>query len=363
MQRIFIFMIHRLIIAHFDPSNPMKGFVLLAGAALYFFGCASAPQPISDQSVAALEMRSDAVERLDDRLDAILSVNTPLEVLAEGFEWSEGPVWVPAENHVIFSDIPRNTIYSWSDEDGLEVYLRPAGYNRDDPFGKELGTNGLLLDADGRLVMCNHGLRGITRLNEDNHTHTVLIDRYDGKRLNSPNDAVYKSNGDLYFTDPSYGLDGVNQSPHKELDYNGVYRFGADSTLTLLTREMTNPNGIGFSPDESVLYVAQSDGDAPIIRAFDLKEDGTLENSRVFFDSSALRDAGRRGAPDGMAVDRNGNVFATGPGGVLVIAPDGTHLGSILTGEATANCAFNEDGSQLYITADMYLMRIAVKQM
>ena len=309
----------------------------------------------------AIESRDGAIEKLDDRLDAVIDVSAPLEVLEEGFEWTEGPVWVPSAGHLLFSDIPRNTIYSWSEAEGLQVYLRPAGYNRDDPFGNELGTNGLLLDAEGRLVMCNHGLRGITRLNEFNHTHTVLVDRYDDKRLNSPNDAVYMSNGDLYFTDPSYGLEGVNQSPYKQLDFNGVYRFSADSSLTLLTREMTNPNGIGFSPDESVLYVAQSDAEAPIVRAFDVMADGTLDNSRVFFDASSFLAAGQPGLPDGMAVDAEGNVFATGPGGVFIIAPDGAHLGTILTGEATANCAFGDDGSTLYITADMYLMRVRVK--
>ena len=323
-------------------------------------GC-SIPDEIPEKAYSAVETRSGAVERLDSRLDAILDTTAVLEVIAEGFEWAEGPLWVPAENHLLFSDIPKNTIHTWSEQDGLGVYLRPAGYNRDDPYGKELGTNGLLLDSEGRLVMCNHGFRAITRLDSENYTHTVLADRYDGKRLNSPNDAVFKSNGDLYFTDPSYGLEGVNQSVHKEIDFNGVYRLTPDGEVTLLTSEMTNPNGIGFSPDESVLYVAQSDGSDPIWRAFDVAEDGSLSNSRVFFDASALREAGRRGSQDGLAVDQEGNIFATGPGGVLVFSPDGTHLGSIFTGEATANCAFGDDGSTLYITADMYLMRIRVK--
>ena len=211
-------------------------------------------------------------------------------------------------------------------------------------------------------MMSNHGLRAVTRLNQDNFTHTVIASHHDGKRLNSPNDLALTSNGDLYFTDPSYGLEGINNSPHKEIPYNGVYRVTPEGEVSLVSQDFTNPNGIGFSPDESTLYVAQSDGDAPILRAFDVEADGTLANSRIFFDAAPLRDAGRRGVPDGMAIDAEGNVWATGPGGVLIIAPDGTHLGSILTGQATANCTFGgEDGSTLYITADMLLYRIQTK--
>ncbi len=320
-----------------------------------------APAPETDSGPALLESRSGAVERLDPALDALIDVNAPLEVLAEGFEWSEGPVWVEAENHVLFTDIPRNTIYQWSEDGGLDVYLRPAGYNRDDPQGKELGANGLLIDSEGRLVMCNHGFRAVTRLDPFNHTHTVLADQFDGKRLNSPNDGVFKSNGDLYFTDPSYGLEGVNNSPYKEQPHNGVYRLEADGNVSLLTTQMTNPNGIGFSPDESVLYVAQSDGETPVLRAFDVQPDGTLSEGRLFYDATPQREAGGKGLPDGLAVDQAGNVFATGPGGVLILSPEGKLLGTIQTGEATANCAFGDDGSTLYITADMYLMRIKLK--
>ena len=317
--------------------------------------------PPPEPEVSYLERRTGAVNRIDAGLDAVLDVDASLEVLAEGFEWTEGPLWIADQEHLLFSDIPRNTIHKWSEDGGLEVYLRPAGYNRDDPQGKELGTNGLLLDAEGRLVMCNHGLRAITRLDEFNHTHTVLADRYDGKRLNSPNDGIYKSNGDLYFTDPSYGLEGVNESPHKEIPFNGVFRLNQAGEVSLVTTEMTNPNGIGFSPDESILYVAQSDPKAPLWRAFDVQEDGSLSAGRLFFDATEQLAAGGKGLPDGLAVDQAGNVFATGPGGVLIFNPEGTLLGVIRTGEATANCAFGDDGSTLYITADMYLMRIRVK--
>lgn len=332
---------------------------LLCG--LVIAGCNAESAPVQEEAVTYLDVRTDAVEKNDARLDQIIAPDAELQVLADGFEWTEGPVWVPTSNKLLFSDIPRNTIYSWSDEEGLEVFLRPAGYNLDNPPGKELGTNGLMLDADGNLIMSNHGLRAVTKLDQTNFTQTVLIDRFEGARLNSPNDLDIKSNGDIYFTDPSYGLEGVNNSLHKELDYNGVYRLTSDGELTLLTKEFTNPNGIAFSPDESVLYVAQSDGDAPILRAFDVNADGTLSNSRIFFDATPLRQPGVKGVPDGMVVSQDGHVFATGPGGVMILSPDGDHLGSILTGEATANATFGDDGATLYITADMYLMRIRTK--
>lgn len=339
--------------------NYLKSCVFLCCAIICLAGCQE-PVDIPSEAFSAMESRNDAIEKLDDRLDAIIDLDASLEVLADGFEWTEGPLWIPDQGQLLFSDIPNNTIHSWSEEAGLGVFLRPAGYNQDDPFGKELGTNGLLLNEDGQLVMCNHGLRAVTRLN-DNFTHSILADMHEGRRLNSPNDGVFKSNGDLYFTDPSYGLEGVNNSVHKEIPYNGVYRLTPEGEVSLLTTDLTNPNGIGFSPDESVLYVAQSDPEAPIWRAFDVNEDGSLSGSRLFFDATAHRQAGGKGLPDGLAVDQSGNIFATGPGGVLIFAPDGTHLGTINTGEATANCAFGDDGSTLYITADMFLMRIRVK--
>lgn len=339
--------------------HKMKGYTFLCCTLICLAGC-EVPAEVPAEAFAAIESRTDAIEKLDDRLDAIIDYDASLDVLADGFEWTEGPLWIPDEKRLLFSDIPNNTIHTWNEEEGLGVYLRPAGYNMDDPFGMELGTNGLLLDAEGRLVMCNHGLRAVTRLN-DNFTHSILADKHEGRRLNSPNDGIYKSNGDLYFTDPSYGLEGVNNSVHKEIPYNGVYRLTSTGEVSLLTTDLTNPNGLGFSPDESVLYVAQSDPQAPIWRAFDIQEDGSLANSRLFFDATSHLQAGAKGLPDGLAVDQEGNIFATGPGGVLIFDPDGTHLGTINTGEATANCAFGDDGSTLYITADMFLMRIRLK--
>lgn len=297
-------------------------------------------------------------ERVDPRFDTLVPPDARLEVLAEGFEWTEGPVWSMREAYLLFSDIPRNTIYRWDEVNGLRTYIRPAGYTGAEPPGFELGTNGLLFDAEGRLVVCDHGNRQIARFDTTNFTRTVLADSYEGKRLNSPNDAVFRSNGDLYFTDPPYGLRGLNDSPLKELPHNGVYRLSAAGELTLLTDELSFPNGIAFSPDEKTLYVANSDPNRAIWMAYDVHEDGTIGNGRVFFDATPWVKQGRRGAPDGMKVDLSGNLFATGPGGLVVLSPDGTHLGTIETGQSTANCAFGDDGSTLYITADMFLMRI-----
>jgi gluconolactonase len=298
-----------------------------------------------------------SIERHDNRLDRIIPRDARLERLAEGFDWAEGPVWLRDGGFLLFSDIPRNTVYRWKEGEGVSVFLKSSGYTGQTPRGGEPGSNGLVVDSQGRLVLCQHGDRRIARLEEGRFV--TLADRYQGKRFSSPNDAVYKSNGDLYFTDPPYGLLGQNEDPAKELPYNGVYRLAKDGTVTLLTAEMTFPNGIAFSPDEKTLYVANSDPKKAIWMAFPVVDDGTLGKGRVFFDATPMA-ASKKGVPDGMKVDRAGNLIATGPGGVLVFDPDGTHLGTIATGEATANCGFGNDGSTLYITADMYLCRLRV---
>ena len=299
------------------------------------------------------------IERMDPRLDQIIPKDAVLEKLAEGFDWSEGPVWDRKGGYLLFSDIPPNKVMKWKEGEGITLFLQPAGYTGATPLDvPQPGSNGLLMDPQGRLVLCQHGDRRVARLEQDGKFVT-LVDRYDGKRLNSPNDGAYKSNGDLYFTDPPYGLKGRDSDPAKELPFNGVYRLAKDGTLTLLTKEMTFPNGMAFSPDEKTLYVAQSDPKRAVWMAFDVKADGTLGSGRVFADSTAATtEAGKKGLPDGMKVDQKGNVFATGPGGVYIFAPDGTQLGLIATGEDTGNCAWGDDGSSLYINADMYLGRV-----
>ncbi len=297
------------------------------------------------------------IERIDLRLDHLVPRDARVERIAEGFDWSEGPVWDRKGRFLLFSDVPQNTVFKWQEGKGVSVFLKPSGYTGSTPRGGEPGSNGLLLDRDGRLILCQHGDRRVARLEPDGK-FTTLADKYMGKRFNSPNDGVFKSNGDLYFTDPPYGLLKQNDDPAKEIDYNGVYRLSAaDGTLTLATKEMTRPNGIALAPDEKTLYVANSDPKKAIWMAFPVKDDGTLGPGRLFADVTSSA-ATKKGLPDGMKVDAAGNLFATGPGGVLVFAPDGTHLGTFSTGEATANCGWGEDGSVLYITADMYIGRV-----
>jgi gluconolactonase len=298
------------------------------------------------------------IERLDPALDTLLARGAKLEKLAEGFDWSEGPVWVPAEGQLLFSDVPQNVIYRWRDGEGVHVFLTPSGFTGEKYEGRESGSNGLVLDAHGRLVLAQHGDRRVARLNLDGRSFTTIADRYEGGRFNSPNDLCYDRAGNLYFTDPPYGLPS---NAKQEIEYQGVYRVTPAGQVTLLVREQTRPNGIALSPDERTLYVANSDSKHPVIMAYSLRGDGTVSGGRVLFDTTALAGAGRRGLPDGLKVDQQGNLWATGPGGVLILTPDGRHLGTILTGQATANCAFGDDGSTLYITADGILCRIRTR--
>ncbi len=298
------------------------------------------------------------IERHDPRINALIPPDAAMEILGEGYDWAEGPVWSRQDGSVLFSDIPPNAVMRYKEGEGVpKVFLKPGGYTGKTPRGGEPGSNGLLYDREGRLILCQHGDRRLARL-ESNGSFTTLADRYDGKRLNSPNDAVFHSDGSIYFTDPSYGLEGGNRSPLKEIPFNGVYRLSPNGAVTLLTKELSFPNGIGFSPDQKTLYVANSDGERAIWMAFPVQADGTLGAGRVFFDATRGMKT-LKGAPDGLKVDAQGNLFATGPGGVLIFHPDGTHLGTLNTGVATANVGFGgPDGSTLYITADMYLARV-----
>ena len=307
-------------------------------------------------------MTLGTIERKDAKFDDLIPKDAVIEILAGGFDWSEGPVWVKEKDggHLLFSDIPKNMIWKWSPKDGLKEYLKASGYTGTDKFtGKEPGSNGLALDKDGKLILCMHGDRRLAK--RDGDKFVTLADKYDGKRLNSPNDLALKSNGDIYFTDPPYGLPGIEKDKNKELDFQGVYRLTPKGELTLLTKEMSRPNGIAFSPDEKTLYVANSDPEKAIWMAFPVKADGTLDKGKVFFDSTQAVKDKKPGLPDGLKVDKAGNVFATGPGGVLVFDKDGKHLGTLATGVPTANCGWGDDGSTLYITADKQLVRVKTK--
>jgi len=297
------------------------------------------------------------VQRVDPELDQLVSPSARIEKLADGFAFTEGPVWIH-DGYLLFSDIPNNVINKWSPEGRVSIFRKLSGYSGVEPFrGSQPGSNGLTLDGEGRLIICEHGNRRVTRLEKDG-TLTVLADNYQGKRLNSPNDAVFKSDGSLYFTDPPYGLAEQDNDPGKQLPFNGIYRL-KNGKLDLLYKELTRPNGLAFSPDEKYLYVANSDPQRKIWMRFELKSDGTLVNGQVFFDVTA---SAEDGLPDGMKVDQKGNLYCTGPGGVWIFSPEGKHLGTIKPVEVPANCAWgDEDGKTLYMTARTGLYRIRLK--
>ena len=304
------------------------------------------------------------VERLDPAINELIPQNAKIEILAEGYDWSEGPVWIPNGNFLLFSDVPANRVYRWKEGEGVSVYLDPSGYTSKVPRTGEPGSNGLTLNAQGQLILCQHGDRRIARMmastSAPKSKFSTLTDRFRGARFNSPNDLVFTKKGDLYFTDPPYGLVKKEKDPKREIDFHGVYLLRKNGQVDLVSKELERPNGIALSPDEKTLYVANSHGPRPIWMSFELNENGLSRKSRLFFDSTSYRAKypERKGGNDGMKVDQMGNLWATGPGGVLIFDPKGKHLGTILTGQRTANCSFGEDGSTLFITADMYLLRI-----
>lgn len=294
---------------------------------------------------------------LDPQFDLLVDKNEKIEVLADSFMWAEGPAWVKDSNYLIFSDVKRNTIFKWKEGEGLSEFLKPSGYTGRMRYSDEPGSNGLIINNRGELVACEHGDRRVSTMPLAGGGKRTLADNFNGKRFNSPNDIIQKSNGDYYFTDPAYGLPKDSLSPANVL---GLYRVSANGKVTLLINNMT-PNGLAFSPDEKTLYVLQSLPEKAVIMSFPVKQDGTLGVGKIFFDvTNMLKD--RPGElPDGMKTDAKGNLFATGPGGVMVISPKGKLLGKIDTEQRAANCAWGDDGSTLYITASSLLCRVKTK--
>ncbi len=295
------------------------------------------------------------IERFDPAFDRLIAPGATIQKLAEGVQWAEGPVWY--EGGLVLSDPPRNIAFRWTPGAAkLEPFLDPSGGAKPGAGFREPGSNGLILDRQGRLLLCQDGTRRIARY--ENGRFTSVADRYDGKHFSSPNDLAVRRNGEIYFTDPPYGLEGINQSPLKEQPFNGVYRVATDGTVTVLIKDITFPNGIAFSPDEKILYVNNSDGPKTSILAYDVQPDGTVANGRTFFDAkSAPELKGAKGVFDGMKVDHGGNLWTSGPGGILIVSPQGKLLGRLATGVPTANCAFAPDGF-LYITANHFLLRV-----
>jgi gluconolactonase len=321
---------------------------------------------------AAVNSTPVKLERLDQALDKIVPAGAMLERVATGFTWVEGPVWVKSD-YLLFADITSNSIRKWTPGGGVSIFMQPSGYMGKTPYGgPEPGSNGMTLDSRGRLSVAGHAQRDIWRLESmDTHAQiTVLADSYEGKRLNSPNDLVYKSDGSLYFTDPPYGLPTQkDDDPIKRLQVNGVYRIpnaaaqkpGAApmrSQLQLLVKDLTRPNGIAFSPDEKYLYVDNSQPKKLWMR-YRVKADGTLTDAKVLYDASS---DSRPGVPDGLKVDESGNIYSAGPGGVWIFSPEGKHLGTILMPEKASNVVWSgPEHKTLYITASTSIYRITLK--
>jgi gluconolactonase len=302
------------------------------------------------------------VQRFDPALDAIVPTDWRIEKLADGFTWAEGPVWVASGNYLLFDDVPANAMYRWSEKDGLSVFLKPAGFEgKDTSIFREAGANGLFPDGDNTILVADSGNRMIARMDLTTKKKTPLATEFEGKKLNSPNDVIRSKAGVIFFTDPPYGLKGIADSPNKELSFSGVYRLDQDGSLHVIDRELKFPNGIALSPDERTLYVANSDPMRPIWMAYSLDEKGDVKSKRVFSDASDLAKKKWPGLPDGMRVTADGTLFASAPGGILIMSPEGKRLGLIQTENPIANCAFGNDGHTLYLTSKDIIARIQLK--
>lgn len=326
-------------------SNPPVNFIWVRSATIDFY---------RPEQVGGVASSPAKVVRLDPGLDRIVPTGARIEKLAGGFQFIEGPVWHP-DGYLLFSDPNANTIYRWSPEGSVSVYRSKSGYTGVD-IGeyRQPGSNGLTLDRDGLLTINEHGNRRVTRLERPGNI-TVLADRYEGKRLNSPNDLVYRSDGTLYFTDPPFGLPKAFDDPRKELPFSGVYMV-KDGQVTLLTKELSGPNGIAFSPDEHYLYVDNWDLKRKVLMRYEVNADGTIGTGKVFYDFT--RDP-EPVALDGIKVDREGNVYVSAPGGLWILSPTGKALGRIVPPEHDANFAFGDaDGKSLYLTASTGLYRV-----
>lgn len=319
---------------------------------LFFFGIAQ----VSSQEIGSIEF-------ISDELAGLIKKDAKLEVLAEGFIFTEGPLWLEKEKMLLFSDIPANTIYKWTEAKGKEVYLKPAGYTGSEPRGGFLGPNGLYKTKDGKLWVCQHGDRRIASmdapLDAPKSNFSTVAGTYNGKKLNSPNDFFMSKKGDLYFTDPAYGFEGGMRDPKKELQFQGVYRMDKTGKITVLIDSMQAPNGIGILPDGKTLLVSNTQGRGRGWYAYDIAANGALENARVFYNPGNTREPG---GCDGFKIDKKGNVFAAGPGGIWIFTKEGKLIGKIKVNNITAaNCALSTDGKTLYITATQYLLRLKMR--
>ncbi len=329
--------------------------------------CSILNAELAEQSASNLSYKplSARIERYTSELDELLEINAEIRVLAQGFDWSEGPLWVndKTDPYLLLSDVPQNKIFKWTARGGITEFMSPSGYAGDNgDFLREPGTNGLIrLDAD-TIIAADHGVRGLSRIKLADQSKITFIKHFDSKPFNSPNDLVMSSSGQIFFTDPPYGLKGLNRSPYKMLGFNGVFRVDNGGHVVLIDKDLSFPNGIGLSPDGRSLYVANSDPQAPLWKKYVLSATGEVLQSAVFNDASSSVAAGELGLPDGLAVDHMGNIFASGPGGVHIFKPSGKLLGLIRVDRPVSNCTFGGvHGNTLFITADDLLLSVDTK--
>jgi gluconolactonase len=300
-----------------------------------------------------------SIERLDPEISSLIKKDAVIEIIGEGYDWSEGPLWVEKYKMLLFSDIPKNTIYKWTEEKGAEVYLTPSGYTDTAKRGGETGSNALHLSPNGNLILCQHGNRQMAMmdapLDRPAPKFISLASNYNGKKFNSPNDAVINSKGEIFFTDPPYGLEKNMDDPKKELSFQGVYKIKTNGELVLLIDSIARPNGIELSRDEKTLFVSNSEGRKPRWYEYDISGDA-LTNGRIF--GAQYQE---RGGADGMKITKSGYMFAAAPGGLWIFNPSGTVIGKLKIPVATSNCALSADEKTLYITADMYVLRLKMQ--
>ena len=303
------------------------------------------------------------IEFVSKELNKLISKEARVEIIAEGFQFTEGPLWIEKEKMLLLSDVPGNTIYKWTEAKGKEVYVKPGGYTDTVKRGGFMGPNGLALSSDGKLFVCQHGDRRVAILDASFNTpqskFITAAGQYNGKRLNSPNDLVFSVNGDLYFTDPAYGFERGTRSPEKDLTFQGVYKMNKAGNITLLVDSIESPNGIALFPGEKKLLVANSDNRKKRWYTYEIGQNGTLTNAKIFYDVSNEKGAG---LCDGLKIDKKGNVFATGPGGIWIFTKNGKLIGKInINGVSGSNCALTPDNKILFITANQYLLRVKMR--
>lgn len=304
------------------------------------------------------------IEKYSDKLDALVSEKATLTTIADGLDWCEGPLWVESERILLFSDVPQNLIYKWTPEKGKEVYLKPAGYTQTTTRGGEVGSNGLAITKSGQLLICQHGNRQIAamkgRISGPKPSFKALASSYEGKKFNSPNDMSVAPNGEIYFTDPPYGLEKNMIDPLKEIPFQGVFKINKSGKVILLTDSIERPNGIAVFPGGKSLLIANSFKEKPFIYRYDINEKGQLTNGRIFFDGRETAKI-EKGSCDGLKIDSKGNVFASTPGGISIFSPEGELLGKIRISPVASNCSLSADEKTLYITADDHVVQVKLR--